>query len=76
MFNFFKTLPLFSRLFKGGAKPAGDNSFFNQYFSKVMTQSNLGVPPMTESIAYQILNIEKKEEPTDPKLILQVQTRL
>jgi len=52
IFRILKTaLPVFKSIFKAykettGSKP-GDNSFFSQYFNKFMTQSNLGVPPMT-----------------------------
>jgi len=65
IFRIIKTaLPYMKSVFKAykhttGDKSANDSSFFNQYFSKVMSQNNLGVPPMTESTALQILNIEK-----------------
>ena len=35
-----------------------------------MTQSNLGAPPLTESTALQILNIDKDIEEVEPALIL------
>ena len=41
----------------GGNKPADDGSLFSKYFSKVMTQNNLGAPPIMETTALQILNI-------------------
>jgi len=77
IFRLLKTsLPAFKSIFKyketaGGSKP-DDKSFFSQYFNKFMTQSNLGVPPMTETMALQILNIEKKIEEVEAKLVLEV----
>jgi hypothetical protein len=68
-------LPIFKSVFKaykdttGGAGKT-DNSFFSQYFSKVMGQNNLGAPILTESVALQILNIEKNLEEVEPRLVL------
>jgi hypothetical protein len=76
IFQLLKTsLPYLKSVFKAykhttGGKSPNDNSFFGQYFSKVMSQNNLGVPPMTESTALQILNIEKKEEELDARYVL------
>lgn len=63
MFRIIRTgLPYLKSVFRaykdtvGGAKP-NDESFFNKYFNKVMSQNNLGAPPLTESVALQILNI-------------------
>jgi hypothetical protein len=57
------TLPFFKSVFRAYKETTGgankDDSMFSKYFSKVMTQSNLGAPPLTESTALQILNIEK-----------------
>ena len=36
-----------------------------------MTQSNLGAPPISESMALQILNIEQDVEEVEPRLILE-----
>ena len=55
------SLPFFKSVFRaykettGGAKT--DDSMFSKYFSKFMTQSNLGAPPISESMSLQILNI-------------------
>jgi hypothetical protein len=59
-------LPIFKSVFNaykettGGAK--NDGSFFGQYFTKVMGQNNLGAPILTETVALQILNIDKPLE--------------
>lgn len=60
-------LPIFKSVFKaykdttgGGAKT--DSSMFGQYFNKVMGQNNLSAPILTETVAMQILNIEKTLE--------------
>lgn len=69
------TLPFFKSVFQAYKETVGanrsDDSIFNRYFSKVMTQSNLGAPPITESTALQILNIEKNLEEVEPRLILE-----
>lgn len=58
-------LPIFKSVFKaykettGGAGAKSDGSYFGQYFTKVMGQNNLSAPLLTESVALQILNIEK-----------------
>lgn len=68
------TLPFFKSVIQAYKETVGanrpDDSFFNRYFSKVMTQNNLGAPPITESTALQILNIEKNLEEVEPRLIL------
>ena len=63
-FRMFRaTLPFMKSIFRaykettGGASAKSDDSMFSKYFSKVMTQSNLGAPPISESMALQILNI-------------------
>jgi hypothetical protein len=68
-------LPIFKSVFKAYKDTTGgtgktDNSFFSQYFSKVMGQNNLGAPILTESVALQILNIEKNIEEVEPSLVL------
>jgi hypothetical protein len=60
-------LPYFKSVFKAykettGGASKNDTSFFGQYFNKVMGQNNLGAPLLTESVALQILNIEKNVE--------------
>jgi len=76
IFRLLKTsLPYLKSIFKAykhttGGKSPNDSSFFNQYFSKVMSQNNLGVPPMTETTALQILNIEKPIEELEAKYVL------
>ena len=54
-----------------GGSGKSDDSIFNKYFSKVMTQSNLGAPALSESTALQILNIEMDIEEVEPKIILE-----
>ena len=56
------TLPFFKSVFRAykettGAGAKNDDSIFSKYFSRVMTSSNLGAPPLSESTALQILNI-------------------
>lgn len=58
------SLPVFKSIFRAYKETTGssgktDGSFFGQYFNKVMGQNNLGAPLLTESVALQILNIEK-----------------
>lgn len=63
IFQMIKTgLPIFKSVFKAykettGGASKNDGSFFGQYFNKVMGQNNLSAPPLTESVALQILNI-------------------
>lgn len=61
------SLPFFKSVYRAyqetvGANKASDDSIFSKYFSRVMSQNNLGAPPITESTALQILNIEKSVE--------------
>lgn len=58
------SLPIFKSVFKAykettGGASKNDSSFFGQYFNKFMGSNNLGAPVLTESVALQILNIEK-----------------
>lgn len=72
------SLPVFKSIFRaykettGGASGKTDSSFFGQYFNRVMGQNNLGAPLLTESVALQILNIEKNLEEVEPRLVLEV----
>ena len=73
---FRATLPFMKSVFRAykettGGSNAKDDSMFSKYFSKVMTQSNLGAPPISESMALQILNIEKNVQEVQPRLILE-----
>jgi len=54
----------FFRAYKETVGPSknADESLFGKYFNKVMSQNNLGAPPITEAVALQILNIEKNLE--------------
>lgn len=69
------TLPFFKSVFRAYKETVSqgksDDSIFNRYFSKVMSQSNLGAPPLTESTALQILNIEKSVEEVEARVILE-----
>jgi hypothetical protein len=75
LFNYARqhAVPVFKSFFKaykdvtGNAKPnnAGGNSsgqkqhIFDTLFSSMMSKTNLSAPPLNESTAMQILNIEK-----------------
>ena len=61
------SMPFFKSVFQAyketvGAGKTDDASFFGKYFNKVMSQNNLGAPPISESVALQILNISKSLE--------------
>lgn len=56
MFRILKvSLPYLKSIFKAykdttgakGGNGAGDQSFFDRYFSSVLAKNNLGVPPLT-----------------------------
>lgn len=78
LFNYAKqyAFPAMKSFFKAykdvtaGAKPNNSGSgsagqkqhFFDQFFSSMAAKTNLSAPPLTESTALQILNIEKNIE--------------
>lgn len=70
------SLPFIKSIFKAykettGGKP-GDNSFFSQYFSKVMNQNNIGVSQMSITNALEVLNINKPIDQIDARYVLEV----
>jgi len=78
LFNYARqyAFPVFKSFFKaykdvtGGAKPntTGGSStgqkqhIFDQFFSSMVSKTNLSAPPLTDSTAMQILNIDKNVE--------------
>ncbi len=43
----------------GGGSSGQKQHFFDTFFSSMVSKTNLSAPPLTESTAMQILNIEK-----------------
>ena len=48
-----------------------DDSIFNKYFSRVMTQNNLGAPAINQSTSMQILAIQTDLEELEARTVLQ-----